>query len=160
MPSEPESAFVVPAPPAAPRTILQRLLHPFRLKGRTRRLHYWIFIGVSWLLGFLMEFALAPSMETGYGLDMLIPAIVTMVLGVGLLAASFSFTWRRLQDMDLSGWFAVIPVSLAIVGAFGLPIASGVGGALSVLFGIRPGTTGDNSYGPDPKAQPETAASA
>jgi len=118
------------------------LTGPFDPKGRFGRLSYiaWA-LAISFALN-LVELVLGAGLglaglkpEAGGLAGGLIMAI-TLLLGVAAVVATVLFFIRRLHDIDLSGWWAL----LALV-----PI-------VNVLFGlfalIKPGTQGPNQFGP------------
>ncbi|MCJ7520058.1 MAG: DUF805 domain-containing protein, partial [Anaerolineaceae bacterium] len=47
---------------------------------------------------------------------------------------------RRMHDTDHSGWWILVPI-------------------VNIVFALIEGTKGDNKYGPDPKAIPQTTPS-
>ena len=76
----------------------QKLL--FSFEGRTRRSHFWI----GWLI------CLGIGVVAGW-----IP-LVGFIISIGLIWTNLAITVKRLHDMGLSGWVAVVPVVANIVG--------------------------------------------
>lgn len=139
--------------------------------GRSRRAEYWWFI----LFGLIVS-VVAAVIDGILGLRAFgLGTIVSLGLFIPQLAVGF----RRLHDLDRSGWWLVGPLLLAVPlgGMLGYSLTSGglgagVGGGLgggSVLLGLlglalvvysivllvwfcQRGTVGDNRFGPDPLA--------
>jgi uncharacterized membrane protein YhaH (DUF805 family) len=95
-------------------------------------------------------------------------AIACSLIGVVAIAivAFLAVSVRRLHDRNKSGWWVLIYFLLPhVLGAIGValqlptPITSALLGASFIIqilalvdLGILAGTTGDNRYGPDPRA--------
>lgn len=69
----------------------------------------------------------------GYPILGLVYSLATLIQGLALSV-------RRLHDRNMSGWWILI--------AF-IPL---IGSIVLLVFYVLPGTTGDNKFGPDPKA--------
>ena len=102
-------------------------------KGRSRRSEYWYFALANFVIGFIFQIVIkelasmtVTAVYVAYVLILIIPSLAVMV--------------RRLHDIGKSGWMAFISL-IPIVGAIWLLI----------LF-ARDGDSGDNKYGPNPKA--------
>lgn len=76
----------------------QKLL--FSFEGRTRRSHFWI----GWLI------CLGVGVVAGW-----IP-LIGFILSIALIWPNLAITVKRLHDMGMSGWLAVIPWVANIVG--------------------------------------------
>lgn len=76
----------------------QKLL--FSFEGRTRRSHFWI----GWLI------CLGVGVVAGW-----IP-LIGFVISIALIWPNLAITVKRLHDMGMSGWLAVIPWVANIVG--------------------------------------------
>src|SRR5205085_9532491 len=95
--------------------------------GRACRSEFWY-----WVL-----FAVVVSIVANV-IDMIIgiPA-VGLITGLGLFLPGLAVTIRRLHDLDRTGWWFLL--------AF-----TGIGWILLIIWDCMKGTTGPNSYGPDP----------
>ncbi len=91
--------------------------------GRARRSEYWYFTLFSTIISILL-------MVIGRMLNM--PFIQT-IYGLGVLIPSIAVGVRRMHDVNKSGWFLLIPI-------------------YNLILACTEGDTGDNQYGPDPKA--------
>ncbi|NAW86895.1 DUF805 domain-containing protein [Photobacterium halotolerans] len=101
--------------------------------GRARRREYWMFCLINALLSYLFFF-IGEAINDDYALF----AVYTSLTVI----PSLMVTVRRLHDTNRSGWWmlvAFVPLIGAIIG-------------LSVM--MEAGTSGENDYGPDPKAVP------
>ena len=76
----------------------QKLL--FSFEGRTRRSHFWI----GWLI------CLGIGVVAGW-----IP-LIGFVISIALIWPNLAITVKRLHDMGMSGWIAVVPIVANIVG--------------------------------------------
>jgi uncharacterized membrane protein YhaH (DUF805 family) len=112
--------------------------------GRARRSEYWYFVlfniifamvalSLDYVLGtrFAISSEYGSHLSFGYIYLFYILAMIIPGLAVGV---------RRLHDVGKSGWFYFISL---------IPVIGGIW--LLVLF-CTEGTSGDNEYGPDPKA--------
>lgn len=68
-------------------------------------------------------------------------ALIVFVLYIPAIVINFSLAVRRCHDIGLSGWLTLIFL-IPVVGTFFL-----------LFLWIKPGTPGDNPYGPDPLQQ-------
>jgi len=128
--------------------------------GRSRRKEYWMFallnliiFGVLYgiLIASLGPAMMDAAMQAEQGLQPTEPpagamaggGIVGMLLGIYALAVlipSIAVQVRRFHDQDKSGWMILLNF---------IPV---VGGLIVLVFMCLEGTSGDNQYGPDPKA--------
>lgn len=121
---------------------------PFRLyavfRGRSTRREYWCFAIVA--LAVLFGAVCLGSALDGPGSK---NGTVTLfvVVGLALLSPGLALKARRLHDIGLSAWWML---------AACVPL---VGGVIDLFFGLKPGDTGENRFGPDPRAS-EPAANA
>ena len=118
-------------------TALQRTLD---FKSRSRRAEYWWFT-LLWLV--VAVCALAADFAL-LGHDPLRPFTGTVfLLASAVLVVPFvAVSIRRLHDQNLSGWyylFVFVPY---------------IGGLVMLWWMTRPGTPGDNRFGPDPLPPP------
>ncbi len=142
---------------------MEWMLMPYRryaeFTGRSRRMEFWMF-GLLQLIIYAVLFAIVFSM--GFSLD---PATMdpgnplaiysAFFGGAGLLIVawwlatlvpSIAVSVRRLHDRDMSGWWYLGFIVLAMIPFVGF-IASI---AMLVIF-LLPGTSGPNRFGADPK---------
>lgn len=98
--------------------------------GRARRTEYWYFA----LLNTIASIALAIA----FGEESAISLIFSLVL----IIPSIALGARRLHDIGRSGWWQLIWL---------VPI---IGWIVLIVFFATNGQSGDNQYGPDPKAAP------
>lgn len=127
-------------------------------KGRARRAEYWywvLFTAIVGIVAFIIDYAIsggAVAYSTSGG-------IVGNLANLALLAPGVSVLSRRFHDVGMSGWTAgavfggifLGGVASAFVPTLGVLIVLGVAiGAIVML--VRPGQSGDNQYGPDPKS--------
>ena len=94
--------------------------------GRARRSEYWYFFLLNMLVS-LFGGALLPPMAGIYALAVIIP---TIAVGV-----------RRLHDIGKSGVYYLVGL---------IPM---IGTILLIVWMCQEGQSGDNEYGPDPKAE-------
>ena len=99
--------------------------------GRSRRMEYWMFL----LVNFLVSFALAAIDFYGRPGNML-----GLIYGLAIIIPSFAVAVRRLHDTGRSGWWIFIAL---------IPI---LGWLVLLYFMVIDGDGGDNAYGPNPKA--------
>jgi uncharacterized membrane protein YhaH (DUF805 family) len=100
--------------------------------GRSQRKEYWMFGLFHGIIIFLLF--LAPDGRDG------VPALVGIYY-LATLLPTLAVTFRRLHDMDRSGWWVCIQL---------VPI---LGAIVLLVFLVTDGTKGDNRFGPDPKAR-------
>ena len=124
-----------------------------RFKGRASRAEFWWFSLFTLLLN--MVVALAGAVAPG------LVSIISAGLGLWLVLPTVSVATRRLHDRNLSGWWQVLPVPLALPGLLGaatdttwLLVAAGLASGLAsiwllVIYALK-GTPGPNRFGPDP----------
>ena len=114
--------------------------------GRSRRLEYWSFTLLVWVvmlvLGYFSGMGAVwidpyAAMTAGlFGLGM----ILFMLICLALIVPSIAVQVRRFHDQDKSGWFVLLNF---------IPY---VGWLVVLVFMCLEGTRGPNRYGPDPKA--------
>lgn len=113
-----------------------------QFEGRSSRKEFWMFllgvnvVNLAWVI-----LAAAATDEYGdtTGLGKLAFAFMALTL-LGVLVPMIAVQVRRFHDQDKSGWFALLNL-IPYVGVF-----------IVLVFMLIEGTTGDNQYGPDPKA--------
>ena len=122
-------------------------------KGRARRAEFWWYV----LFGAIVNAGLGMVTNAAPYEGVMAARVVTAVL----LLPHFAVTARRLHDANLSGWLQVAPVSLALLGgaavhldfgtsAYMCIMLAGLSGLWLLVVYARPGTVGDNNFGPDP----------
>lgn len=108
-------------------------------KGRSRRKEYWMFL-LAMMIAFAIIFVISDILSPGRGTDPLSQPLVLIGL-LAILLPSLAVQVRRFHDQDKSGWFVLLGL---------IPF---VGGLIVLIFMCLEGTRGENSYGPDPKAE-------
>ena len=99
-------------------------VHYADFKGRSRRSEYWWFTLFNSIVGFVIGLAL-PEQAWIWTLIVLIPSLAICV--------------RRLHDVGKSGWF-YLWILLPLIGY------------IIILIQFCKDSTGDNQWGPNPKA--------
>jgi uncharacterized membrane protein YhaH (DUF805 family) len=149
----------------------------FSFRGRINRAKYWlatlIYIGAWLLFGLVVSIvmtgvrATAADALTGAGLILVALGIIFLVGGIW---SGFAVAIKRLHDREKSGWWLLLFwVAPGLLNAIAGSWANGGGMAFPILIGLvgiaisiwgfveiacLKGTTGPNSYGPDPLAGP------
>lgn len=105
--------------------------------GRAGRLEYWYFVLFNILitigLGIIDNLAGTFNTATGSGL-------LGAVYALAVLVPSIAVAVRRLHDTGRSGWWLLI-ILIPIIGAI-----------ILLVFLAQRGDSGENAYGPPPKA--------
>ncbi len=108
---------------------IQAIKNYCNFSGRARRTEYWMFALISAVIVFVLgiiDGIIGIKLLTGlYSLFIVIPEL--------------SLSFRRLHDIDKSAWWLLI--------AF-VPV---VGAIILLVFSLKEGTIGANTYGADPK---------
>lgn len=119
-------------------------------RGRAGMAEYWSFVLITYAL-FIPLFVLVladPALNSdgvgNPGVLSIIGLLGFVVVGLGLFIPSITVAIRRLHDIGLSGWFAL----LAFV-PFGSLVLLG--------FTLAPSSQRENKHGPSPKADPSAA---
>jgi uncharacterized membrane protein YhaH (DUF805 family) len=132
----------------------------FDFRGRSRRLEFWLFLLLVWLVYAALIFAFIGS---GFSLDQAIDArdrgwtawVPTVFGGTGALLGlwwvvtllpALAVTVRRLHDRDLSGWWLL---GAWIAGL--IPLINVLTWLALIVVLMLPGGAGANRHGPDPK---------
>ncbi|WP_338102718.1 DUF805 domain-containing protein [Methanolapillus millepedarum] len=137
-------------------------IHPVRLfrensspEGRLNRRPYIIvmILGIFYLfflIFILFVYDLLSNILSGIGMD--IVSVVSVIIGLALMFASiwifmfiFFQTARRLHDLNLPGWVALLLI-LHII-----PILAFIPTLMELILFVIDGTKGPNQYGEDPK---------
>ena len=105
--------------------------------GRARRKEYWMYTLISVLISVILAVVDVVSglNEATNGLNP-----ISMVYALAVIIPGLAVFVRRLHDIDKSGWWFFIVL---------IPL---VGGLILLLFLVRPGDSGANEYGDDPKS--------
>lgn len=112
-------------------------------KGRSKRSEYWtfiIFVYSIYIGSFMLVFV-----NDGF-------IFFAIIWGLFNVITCLSLTIRRLHDLNLSGWFLLIPMLISGIGsaAGSKSISAIVFIGMKVLY-MFPGFKGKNKYGPDLK---------
>jgi len=130
----------------------------FSLTGRLNRAPYWLAgIGLfaTGLILFFITLLINRHSDPFFN-DVFLILILLLLIWVG-----FALTTKRLHDRDKSAWWVLLfYVAPSILEAIGEHVGSAgsilslIGGGISIWglieLGFLRGTTGQNSYGPDP----------
>jgi uncharacterized membrane protein YhaH (DUF805 family) len=114
--------------------------------GRARRSEYWypyLTYQIFTLTYIIFTLAISSGFSASEKSQIALANILLFFLalfGLGAFLPMLAVQVRRLHDIDKSGWNILW---------FNIPI---VGSILMIVWGCRPGTVGDNRYGPDPLA--------
>ncbi|MBI5646732.1 MAG: DUF805 domain-containing protein [Ignavibacteriae bacterium] len=96
--------------------------------GRARRKEYWMFFLVNFLVYVVLSIIAMMSIEMA-----LVMSLIQLLYYLAVLIPSIAVGVRRMHDTGRSGWWLLVPIA-------------------NLIFALTAGTTGDNEYGPDPKA--------
>jgi uncharacterized membrane protein YhaH (DUF805 family) len=102
--------------------------------GRARRKEYWMFL----LFNIIVVFVLAIVDGLVGSSSQSDSSVLVSIYQLAVLIPSIAVGVRRMHDTDHGGWWLIVPIA-------------------GLLFAIREGQRGDNSFGPDPKAGTMTA---
>ncbi|MEV0399682.1 DUF805 domain-containing protein [Actinoallomurus sp. NPDC050550] len=105
--------------------------------GRARRTEYWMFVLFNVIITVVLDLI---------GMAVKLVSILGFVYGLAVLIPSIAVGVRRLHDTGRSGWWLLIGI---------IPI---IGTIILIVFMATPGDRGDNTYGPDPKLEPQPTA--
>lgn len=108
---------------------IQAIKNYCNFSGRARRTEYWMFALISAVIVFVLGI-----IDGIIGIKLL-----TSLYSLFILIPELSLSFRRLHDIDKSAWWLLI--------AF-VPV---VGAIILLVFSLKPGTIGANTYGADPK---------
>jgi uncharacterized membrane protein YhaH (DUF805 family) len=114
------------------KTYLKFWKNAFRFKGRSTRAEYWVPFTVN--VGALVTLAVVTYVRGGNSDD---TAFVAGWMMFFFFLPYVAVTVRRLHDCDVPGTWALLMVI-------------GLGHFALWIMSMRPGTRGDNAYGPDP----------
>ncbi len=128
----------------------------FDYSSRSTRAEYWSFVLINSIL--LIILVALSALQEFFGLNMeqplasvvLIYSDFVIIYFIAIILPSISVTVRRLHDIDLKGWWALMLL---------IPYA---GSLIIIVCALNDGTTGDNRFGADPKnrrpkkSQPQT----
>jgi len=108
-----------------------------QFSGRARRKEYWLtilLIIIISIIASVLDGALGLA-DPVYGLGP-----IYGIVALAILIPSIAVSVRRLHDIDRTGWWYL----LAFVPFIGFVVL--------IIFFVMPGTSGENRFGPDPKA--------
>ncbi len=133
------------------KTVLTK--HYIDFQGRARRSEFWwyilVVIVIQIILSIIQRFIGTP--------------ILTGLLSLALLLPNLGISVRRLHDLDKTGWWILLPIApslLAIICMFLFQwtlvmifwVATLACAILLIYWYAQPGSSGQNKFGPDPKA--------
>ena len=98
--------------------------HYFDFNGRARRAEFWWFVLV-YVIAIIILGIIQGILHLG--------AILTGLFELALLLPYLGAAVRRMHDTNRSGWWILLPI-------------------VNIVFLAGAGTSGPNTYGPDPKA--------
>ncbi len=116
---------------------LKVLKNYFGFSGRARRKEYWMFGLISAVISIalaIVDAVVSSGGESGI-------CVLGLLYSIAVLIPSLGVSVRRLHDTNRSGWWLLIGL-VPLLGAIAL-----------LVFVLTEGTRGDNTYGPDPKAE-------
>jgi uncharacterized membrane protein YhaH (DUF805 family) len=99
--------------------------------GRARRSEYWY-----WFLAVILVEIVIGIL---YLLSSTLGLILYVVFGLAIILPSVAVSMRRLHDTNRTGWWILLGL---------IPF----GGIVLLVFYLLDGTSGENKYGPSPKA--------
>lgn len=109
--------------------------------GRASRREFWMFVLVNAIISF------AISLVFGF-INRDISDLVQGLYILAIIIPNIALSFRRLHDINKSAWWYLL-ILIPIVGAI-----------ILIVWAIKPGDTGPNQYGPDPKGTDGSATSA
>lgn len=112
-------------------------------KGRASRPEFWWWALFALIVDLVLEVGASITGSTA------VIIIATIIVVVVIVPPGIAVAVRRLHDLDRSGWWWWL--------AF-VPLVGGI--ILIVMFYVRPGTPGPNTYGPSPTEGGSLAPSA
>lgn len=108
---------------------IQAIKNYCNFSGRARRTEYWMFALISAVIVFVLGI-----IDGIIGIK-----ILTNLYSLFIVIPELALSFRRLHDIDKSAWWLLI--------AF-VPV---VGAIILLVFSLKAGTIGANTYGADPK---------
>lgn len=106
----------------------------FCFKGRARRKEYWSFILFNFLISFAFGFLGGFFNASAHGVAGIID-ILGNIVSLALIIPGYAVLFRRLHDVNFSGWWAILPI-------LGILISGIMSGYISVSQQIGTGTAG------------------
>ena len=105
--------------------------------GRARRKEYWMFtlVHLLVLIGLVIVDGVSGTLDAVTGLGLL-----SGIYSLAVLIPSLAVSVRRLHDRDKSGWWLLLAL---------IPL---IGAIVILVWTVMEGESGDNRFGPDPKA--------
>lgn len=80
----------------------------FRFSGRARRKEYWSFVLFQFLINFALNFVAGFLGATGGNITGIM--ILSWLITLALFIPSYAVLFRRLHDVNFSGWWATLPM--------------------------------------------------
>jgi uncharacterized membrane protein YhaH (DUF805 family) len=104
--------------------------------GRSRRAEYWYFVLFNLIVAIVLAAidSLLGTFSSAQNIGLL-----SGIYSLAVLIPTLAVTFRRLHDIDRSGWWILINL---------VPL---IGTIVLLVFALMDGTPGDNRYGPNPK---------
>jgi len=115
---------------------LQALRKYVTFSGRARRMEFWMFALINFVVSILLE--LIDRLVIGTANDI---GLLSAIYGLAVILPAVSVCVRRLHDIGKSGWWYWI-LFLPIIGLIVL-----------LVFTCRNSQPGENRYGPNPKGE-------
>ncbi|MFU7529439.1 DUF805 domain-containing protein [Qipengyuania sp. ASV99] len=129
--------------------------------GRSRRMEYWMFALMNFVIAmvlmgpfvFSMIGAAADPMTVDADPFAAVGTLGTIGLGIyglyalAIIVPSIAVVVRRLHDRDMSGWWY-----LGVMVASLIPLVGLIASIAFLVLMFLPGTPGPNRFGPDPKS--------
>jgi len=105
--------------------------------GRSRRKEYWYFVLFSLIVSLVLSAidALLGTFSSSTNVGLL-----SGIYGLAIIIPSIAVSVRRLHDIDRTGWWVLISL---------VPV---IGTIVLLVFAVLEGTSGQNRFGPNPKA--------
>ncbi|MDE8650876.1 DUF805 domain-containing protein [Novosphingobium album (ex Liu et al. 2023)] len=147
--------------------MIEWMLMPLRryadFDGRSRRLEYWSFTLLNFVIAILLLVAMF-AMGTSLGVFADIEAgnmsalfgwflggfgLVFVIWWLAFLIPNIAVSVRRLHDRNMSGWWYLGFIAINLIPIVNL--LSPIAGIAFLVLMLLPGTPGPNQYGPDPK---------
>jgi uncharacterized membrane protein YhaH (DUF805 family) len=117
----------------------------FAWNGRLNRLRYVAYSTAALCAGMIIGMAIAMIIAFAFFAtkgpelhDSQFETLIEIVIAIPVYIATTIFARRRLHDLELSGWYALIGLIPYVSGIFGLVLT------------FKKGTEGRNSFGPEP----------
>jgi uncharacterized membrane protein YhaH (DUF805 family) len=107
-------------------------------EGRARRMEYWMFALISFVVSIAIGFGVG-FVGGMLGLDQNVLMMLSFAYSLAVLIPSLAVSVRRMHDTGRSGWWLLI-ILVPIIGAIVL-----------LVFSLQDSQQGTNAYGRNPK---------